>query len=97
MAKALRTWMSRSSKKDDPANEGEVIVDINIDKNKKNQDPSYLFLRVTKKLTARELKKAMKKTKREVQLAERLENQYQWRCSARRSSRLRNMRTIRKI
>lgn len=36
MAKALRTWMSRSSK-GRSANEGEVIVDINIDKNEKTK------------------------------------------------------------
>ena len=67
MAKALRTWMSRSSKKDDPANEGEVIVDINIDKNEKTKI-HRIYFEGNEKLTARELKKAMKKTNEKFSL-----------------------------
>ena len=47
--------------KDDPANEGEVIVDINIDKNEKTKI-HRIYFEGNEKLTARELKKAMKKT-----------------------------------
>ena len=47
--------------KDDPANEGEVIVNINIDKNEKTKI-HHITLEGNSALTARDLKKAMKKT-----------------------------------
>ena len=47
--------------KDDPANEGEVIVNINIDKNEKTKIHHITF-EGNSALTARDLKKAMKKT-----------------------------------
>lgn len=47
--------------KDDPAHEGEVIVDINIDKNQKTKIHRITF-EGNSALTARDLKKAMKKT-----------------------------------
>ncbi|EJW98809.1 outer membrane protein assembly complex, YaeT protein, partial [gut metagenome] len=47
--------------KDDPANEGEVIVNINIDKNEKTKI-HRIYFDGNEKLTSRELKKAMKKT-----------------------------------
>ena len=53
--------------KDDPANEGEVIVDINIDKNEKTKI-HRIYFEGNEKLTARELKKAMKKTNEKFSL-----------------------------
>lgn len=47
--------------KDDPANEGEVIVNINIDKNEKTKIHHITF-EGNSALSARDLKKAMKKT-----------------------------------
>ena len=47
--------------KDDPANEGEVIVNINIDKNQKTKI-HRIYFEGNEKLSARTLKKAMKKT-----------------------------------
>lgn len=47
--------------RDDPANEGEVIVNINIDKNEKTKIHHITF-EGNSALTARDLKKAMKKT-----------------------------------
>ena len=47
--------------KDDPANEGEVIVNINIDKNEKTKI-HHINFEGNSALTARDLKKAMKKT-----------------------------------
>ena len=47
--------------KDDPANEGEVIVNIDIDKNEKTKIHHITF-EGNSALTARDLKKAMKKT-----------------------------------
>ena len=47
--------------KDDPAHEGEVIVNINIDKNEKTKIHHITF-EGNSALTARDLKKAMKKT-----------------------------------
>ncbi len=47
--------------KDDPANEGEVIVNINIDKNEKTKIHHITF-EGNSALSARNLKKAMKKT-----------------------------------
>ena len=57
--------------KDDPANAGEVIVDINIDKNEKTKI-HRIYFEGNEKLTARELKKAMKKTNEKFSLTSRL-------------------------
>ena len=53
--------------KDDPANEGEVIVNINIDKNQKTKI-HRIYFEGNEKLSARTLKKAMKKTNEKFSL-----------------------------
>ncbi len=53
--------------KDDPKNEGEVIVNINIDKNEKTKI-HRIYFEGNEKLTAQELKKAMKKTNEKFSL-----------------------------
>ena len=53
--------------KDDPANEGEVIVNINIDKNEKTKI-HRIYFEGNEKLSARTLKKAMKKTNEKFSL-----------------------------
>lgn len=53
--------------KDDPANEGEVIVNINIDKNEKTKI-HRIYFEGNEKLSAHVLKKAMKKTNEKFSL-----------------------------
>ena len=61
--------------KDDPANEGEVIVDINIDKNEKTKI-HRIYFEGNEKTDRPGVEEGDEEDEREVQLAERLENQY---------------------
>lgn len=75
MAKGFKNVESRSSKRTIPRNEGEVIVDINIDKNEKTKI-HRIYFEGNEKPDRPGVEEGDEEDEREVQLAERLENQY---------------------
>ena len=79
--------------KDDIAHEGEVIVDININKNEKTKIHKIHF-EGNSALTDRDLKKAMKKRTRSSACLT-TGRAVSWKHSARRNLRLKNTKTIR--